>query len=79
MVKRLRHRPFTAVSGVRIPVGSPIFIYSVGNCTGVSDRTMFLHIKEGNKWAHSSVGRAPALQAGGHRFEPCCSHHKIHN
>ena len=23
MVKRLRHRPFTAVSGVRIPVGSP--------------------------------------------------------
>ena len=26
-------------------------------------------------WAHSSVGRAPALQAGGHRFEPCCAHH----
>ena len=25
---------------------------------------------------HSSAGRAPALQAGGHRFEPCCSHHK---
>ncbi len=24
---------------------------------------------------HSSAGRAPALQAGGHRFEPCCSHH----
>ena len=23
---------------------------------------------------HSSAGRAPALQAGGHRFEPCCSH-----
>ena len=23
----------------------------------------------------SSAGRAPALQAGGHRFEPCCSHH----
>ena len=22
----------------------------------------------------SSAGRAPALQAGGHRFEPCCSH-----
>ncbi|CCQ94369.1 hypothetical protein CULT_1840002 [[Clostridium] ultunense Esp] len=25
--------------------------------------------------AHSSVGRAPALQAGGHRFKPCCAHH----
>ena len=27
------------------------------------------------RWAHSSAGRAPALQAGGHRFEPCCAHH----
>ena len=26
MVKRSRHRPFTAVSRVRIPVGSPFFI-----------------------------------------------------
>ena len=25
-------------------------------------------------WAHSSVGRASALQAGGHRFEPYCAH-----
>ena len=25
-------------------------------------------------WEHSSVGRASALQAGGHRFEPCWSH-----
>ena len=24
---------------------------------------------------HSSAGRALALQAKGHRFEPCCSHH----
>ena len=24
---------------------------------------------------HSSAGRASALQAEGHRFEPCCSHH----
>ena len=24
----------------------------------------------------SSAGRAPALQAGGHRFEPCRPHHK---
>ena len=26
------------------------------------------------KWDLSSAGRAPALQAGGHRFEPCRSH-----
>ncbi len=25
-------------------------------------------------WEYSSAGRAPALQAGGHRFEPCYSH-----
>ena len=25
---------------------------------------------------HSSVGRASALQAEGHRFEPCCPHQK---
>ena len=26
-------------------------------------------------WELSSAGRASALQAGGHRFEPCSSHH----
>ena len=26
------------------------------------------------KWKHSSVGRASALQAEGHRFEPYCFH-----
>ena len=26
-------------------------------------------------WEHSSAGRASALQAEGHRFEPYCSHH----
>ena len=29
--------------------------------------------------SHSSAGRAPALQAGGHRFDPCCDHHKTFN
>ena len=28
-----------------------------------------------NRWKISSAGRAPALQAGGHRFEPCIFHH----
>ena len=27
-------------------------------------------------WSHSSVGRAPALQAGGHRFKSYCDHHR---
>ena len=53
LVKRSRHRPFTAVTGVRFPYGSPI------------------------SRDYSSAGRAPALQAGGHRFEPCQSHHYI--
>ena len=28
-------------------------------------------------WGVSSAGRASALQAGGHRFEPCTPHHNI--
>ena len=28
-----------------------------------------------SNWEHSSAGRASALQAEGHRFEPYCSHH----
>jgi hypothetical protein len=27
-------------------------------------------------WANSSAGRAPALQAGGHRFKSCFAHHR---
>ena len=30
-----------------------------------------------HKWKHSSVGRASALQAEGHRFEPYCFHHQL--
>ena len=29
------------------------------------------------KWEHSSAGRASALQAEGHRFEPYCSHQRL--
>ncbi len=47
LVKRLRHRLFTAVSRVRIPYG-PLT----------------------DSWRFSSAGRASALQAEGHRFEP---------
>ena len=30
-----------------------------------------------HQWEYSSAGRASALQAEGHRFEPYCSHHCI--
>ena len=32
-----------------------------------------------NKWEHSSAGRASALQAEGHRFEPYNAHHLFPN
>ena len=35
-----------------------------------------IHDKQFNSWDHSSAGRAPALQAEGHRFEPCRPHYK---
>ena len=80
MVKRLRHHPFTVVSRVRIPVGSPTShsgswrrrALQARNTAGRSLRTykMFCF------WKYSSVGRASALQAGGHRFEPCYFHQK---
>ena len=31
-------------------------------------------VTRSSMWEHSSAGRASALQAEGHRFEPCCSH-----
>ena len=31
-----------------------------------------------SKWGLSSAGRAPALQAGGHRFDPDTLHHSPH-
>ena len=82
MVKRLRHHPFTVVSRVRIPVGSPNkplrlmeeSCHSTKLPQGVArgqNRNSRIHC---NFWKYSSVGRASALQAGGHRFEPCYFH-----
>ena len=34
-----------------------------------------LFAKSAKIWGYSSAGRAPALQAGGHRFEPDYLHH----
>src|SRR5690606_38912409 len=60
LVKRLRHRPFTAVTRVRIPYGSPLMLAALAH---VVRRRI------------SSAGRAPALQAGGRRFDPVILHH----
>ena len=41
------------------------------------NRCLILKVQEtfGEKWGCSSAGRAPALQAGGHRFDPVHLHH----
>ena len=82
LVKRSRHRPFTAVTGVRFPYGSP---NQLNTRVQLNGRVLAFQAScEGsipftrsrlNLWDYSSAGRAPALQAGGHRFEPCQSHH----
>ena len=33
--------------------------------------------KDKRRWGISSAGRAPALHAGGQRFDPAILHHKI--
>ena len=37
---------------------------------------MYLNNRGSLKWGVSSAGRAPALQAGGHRFDPGTLHYK---
>ena len=106
MVKRLRHHPFTVVSRVRIPVGSPtspsgswrtlhemvagrkpknkpVRLREDSCPTGtklpqsVARGLKLINLSTLRLWKYSSVGRASALQAGGHRFEPCYFHHNI--
>ena len=47
----------------------PAFLYIISHVAEVSNTKA--------RREHSSAGRASALQAGGHRFEPCCSHHNL--
>ena len=79
MVKRLRHHPFTVVSRVRIPVGSPDkplrLTEEARPKSAKYHRTKSEDFKTCSAFRkYSSVGRASALQAGGHRFEPCYFH-----
>ena len=38
-------------------------------------RCLIFEVQEAQIWGYSSAGRAPALQAGGHRFDPDYLHH----
>ena len=71
LVKWLRHGPFTAVTWVRIPYGSP------------SHRTPLCTASYGQKKITYPYGglaqlvRAPASHAGGHWFESSSLHQKV--
>ncbi len=62
MVKWLRHRPFTAVTRVRIPYGSPLFI-------------AFCKIKI--IWSRGVAVNMPACHAGDRRFDPGRDRHSL--
>ncbi len=61
MVKRLRHRPFTAVTRVRFPFGSP--------------SRLVVAIAAAEYGRIAQLVRAPASHAGGQRFESVYAHH----
>ena len=58
-------------------------VWSVlGQTSAAEDFTLFNLEGIGNYllerlWGFSSAGRAPALQAGGHRFDPGNLHHEL--
>ena len=55
-----------------------IFFLFVFNSDAPREMGAFILAKKQLKesvWGYSSAGRAPALQAGGHRFEPDYLHH----
>ena len=50
---------------------------SVGWSAALSRRRSRVRVSSGSLWDHSSAGRASALQAEGHRFEPYWSHYNL--
>ena len=41
------------------------------------DKIIMIRFSRINIWGHSSAGRAPALQAGGRRFDPAWLHQRV--
>ena len=88
LVKRLRHRPFTAVTRVRVPYGSFILIVTF-LFGGLAQLGEHLPYKQGvtgsipvatTKTFNGSVAqlvRVPACHAGGRGFEPLLSRHML--
>ena len=69
----LERRPVTA----EVTGSSPVWVvYSESLFMSVwrLNQMNFLTLTTSNAWDLSSAGRASALQAEGHRFEPCRSH-----
>ena len=87
IVQWLGYRPFKPAPGIQIPLGLPAWAHS-----SVGERLLHTQevagsnpaaptSKRGEVWsyerANSSAGRAPALHAGGHRFESCFAHLRV--
>ena len=54
------------------------FLWILTNKKNKLDKSKLLMYNKNRRWEFwelSSAGRASALQAEGHRFEPCSSHH----
>ena len=51
----------------------------IHDCMTIKSDEFHLTLTTSNAWDLSSAGRASALQAEGHRFEPCRSHLKLIN
>ena len=86
MVKRLRHRPFTAVSRVQIPVGSPNgsiaqlgehlpYKQGVTGSSPVTSTIIFLILGYFNYGLVVQLVRMPPCHGGGRGFESHLSRH----
>ena len=78
MVKRSRHHPFTVVTGVRFPYGSPLY----GSIAQLGEHLPYKQRVTGSSpvvpTIHGSVAqlvRVPACHAGSRGFEPLLSRH----
>ena len=50
------------------------FLFVFNKVASLLTRGAFI-LRRAQEWGYSSAGRAPALQAGSHRFEPDYLHH----
>ena len=70
-----RHLAKVEVAGSSPVIRSSKHLIGVDNLISIFESLQTETKATITKWEHSSAGRASALQAEGHRFEPYCSHH----